>query len=389
MEENENKEFYPIIHREDRELVQSYILTFARYNFDVYEKRIMYYIIYDKKIQDYIRNYIHELKNKQPYKPYKGEEKKFIIPIKEIAMNKGDYPRYQDAFRNLQTKRFEVENKERKIWISRSFISNPTIDMFDGYVTFFVHEDIIRIIAAIEHGYRQFDFNIAFKLKSSYSMRFYEMFSRQDKGENNGYFTKTIEELKELFGLTDKYENNTMFVKRIVETAKKELDENANFSFTYKVQKSLTSKKLDEIQFHVYHIPENETNNQLKENRVKAEMSKYIRLSPTLYEYLQEIGVSETGINSNLYTLYIVEQLYWRRSGKAKGTAILITKIDELKERALRLDRDNWVGYIIGTLKKIEKIEDEKDRAEKIALFNMQMDEDKKESENEQTTNEL
>ena len=218
-------------------------------------------------------------------------------------------------------------------------------------------------------------------------MRFYEMFSRQDKGENNGYFTKTIEELKELFGLTDKYENNTMFVKRIVETAKKELDENANFSFTYKVQKSLTSKKLDEIQFHVYHIPENETNNELKENRVKAEMGKYIRLSPTLYEYLQEIGVSETGINSNLYTLYIVEQLYWRRSGKAKGTAILITKIDELKERALRLDRDNWVGYIIGTLKKIEKIEDEKDRAEKIALFNMQMDEDKKEPDSENINN--
>ena len=69
MEEKETNEFCPIIHREDRELVQSYILTFARYNFDVYEKRIMYYIIYDKKIQDYIRHYIHDLKNKQPYKP--------------------------------------------------------------------------------------------------------------------------------------------------------------------------------------------------------------------------------------------------------------------------------------------------------------------------------
>ena len=273
--------------------------------------------------------------------------------------------------------------KERKIWISRSFISNPTIDMFDGYVTFFVHEDIIRIIAAIEHGYRQFDFNIAFKLKSSYSMRFYEMFSRQDKGDNNGYVTKTIEELKELFGLTDKYENNTMFIKRIVETAKKELDENANFSFTYKVQKSLTSKKLDEIQFHVYHIPENETNNQLKENRVKAEMTKYIRLSPEFYGYLGEIGISETGINSNIYTLYIVEQMYCRRSGKNKGRLELMAKIDEIKERALRLDRDNWVGYIIGALKKIEKIEDEKNKAEKIALFNMQADEDKKESDGE------
>ena len=79
MEENENKEFYPIIHREDRELVQSYILTFARYNFDVYEKRIMYYIIYDKKIQDYIRNYIHELKNH-----IGGKKKNSLFQLKKL-----------------------------------------------------------------------------------------------------------------------------------------------------------------------------------------------------------------------------------------------------------------------------------------------------------------
>ena len=100
---------------------------------------------------------------------------------------------------------------------------------------------------------------------------------------------------------------------------------------------------------------------------------------------MQEIGIEESGIISNLYTLYIIEQLYWRRVGaKVKGTALLISKIDELKERALRNDRDNWIGYVIGTLKKIEKIENEKDRAEKIALYNMQLEQEKQEQKQEQ-----
>lgn len=385
MEEQELKTTLPIVHRNDRELVQSYILTFARYNFDVYEKRIMYYIINDKRIQSYVREQIENLKNNTPMKsPFHGMTE-YVISMKDIAMQKGEYQRYKEALVSLSDKSFQVENKEKKRWIKRSFVANPTIDLFEGYVSFYVHEDIIRIIAAIEHGYRQFDFHIAFRLKSTYSMRFYEMFSRQDKGENNGFFTKSISELKELFGLTEKYENNTMFIKRVIEPAKKELDELANFSFDYKTTKSIKSRKADEIQFHVYHIPENEKNDGLKENKMKATLSKYIKISPTLYEYLQEIGIEESGIISNLYTLYIIEQLYWRRVGaKVKGTALLISKIDELKERALRNDRDNWIGYVIGTLKKIEKIENEKDRAEKIALYNMQLEQEKQEQEPEQ-----
>ena len=334
-----------------------------------------------------MREQIQSFKEQKRTSPFKGTQE-IIISLGDLAIYKGEYERYKEAFKSLSKKGFEIEDKEKKRWLYRSFLAYPTIDMFDGYVSTFIHSDFIKVIAAIEHGYRQFDFNIAFNLKSVYSMRFYEMISRTDKDKYEGYFTRSIEDLKKMFGLTDKYGNNTMFIKRVIEPAKKELDEFANYSFDYKLQQaelSKKSRKKDEIVFHVYHVPENEKNDELKENRAKAILKDYIKISPTLYEYLKEIGINETGINSNLFTLYIIEQLYYRKNTtKTKGTLELIQKIDELKERALRTDRDNWIGYVIGTLKKIEKIENEQERAQKIALYNYNKDIKEKE---EQATN--
>ena len=233
MEEQELKTTLPIVHRNDRELVQSYILTFARYNFDVYEKRIMYYIINDKRIQSYVREQIENLKNNTPMKsPFHGMTE-YVISMKDIAMQKGEYQRYKEALVSLSDKSFQVENKEKKRWIKRSFVANPTIDLFEGYVSFYVHEDIIRIIAAIEHGYRQFDFHIAFRLKSTYSMRFYEMFSRQDKGENNGFFTKSISELKELKHVVWIIDNKPLIDELVTELQKWLADNKAEFLVRY------------------------------------------------------------------------------------------------------------------------------------------------------------
>ena len=367
-----------IVHRSDRELVQSYIFTFTKQDFDVYEKRIIYNIVYDKQVQDYVREQINAAKNNGT-SSMELKTRQYIMPLNKIAAHKGDYERVKNALLRLQSKRFEYIDKTRNRWLSISFISNPEMDLFySGNVEFELRKEVLKIISDIKYGYRQFDFQTALRLKSAYSMRFYEMFSRQDGEENEDFNKFKISDLKELFGLSEKYKNNTMFVKRVVDPSKKELDEIANFSFDYELVKSLGSRKYDEIKFHVYRITENERkNNELLENRVKAELSKYIKISETLYQYLQEIGLSETSINSNLYTFYICEQMFWNKMGKLRGTATLITKIDELKERALRMDRDNWIRYIIGTLKKIQKIENEKEMAEKIAIYNEHREQEK------------
>lgn len=392
MTEEEKKEYTPIEQRTDRELVQSYIFTFSKQTFNVWEKKIMYHIIYDKQLQDYVRGRIEEGIKKNDKRVLFTGTTSYKIPLKQLSNDSGDYKRIKSAFADLAKKGFEYTEKDGT-WRQRTFIAFPTIDPYEGCAYFVIHDDIIKIIAAIEKGYRQFNFDIALSLESSYSMRFYEMFSRQDKGETNGYIKREINELKELLGVTG-YTQTYMFVKRIIEPAKKELDQKANFSFDYKLLKSYGSRKSDIIEFHVYHIPENEIKNEaLLENRVKAEMSKYIRISQRLWDFLIEVGFTDKGIQSNIYTFYIAEKEVYRQRAKGdkeQATNILIQQIIDLKTKALKAgERENPNAYIVGTLKKIMNTDISKERAEKIAAFNYKREQENaiKEREKRQEEN--
>jgi hypothetical protein len=387
MTDQEKKGYTPIDQRTDRELVQSYIFTFTKQTFNVWEKRIMYNIIYDRQVQDYVRARIEEGIKKNDKRILFTGTTSYKIPLSKISEDSGDYKRIKCAFSELAKKQFEYTDKQG-VWRQRSFIAFPTIDPYEGCAYFVIHDDIIKIIAAIEKGYRQFNFDIALSLETSYAMRFYEMFSRQDKGENNGYQKRTIEELKELLGVSG-YKQSYMFVRRVLDPAKKELDEKANFSFDYELLKSFGSRKADVIQFHVYHIPENEIKNEaLDDNRGKALLQKYVRISKKLWDYLLEIGFTEKGIESNKVTLYIAESdVYLKRANgdKEKATNILMVQLDTLKERALKAgERENPQGYIIGTLKKIMNTDISEERAKKLALYNYQNEKRKEEKAKEQ-----
>ena len=380
MTDKEKEEFEPITQRTDREIVQSYSFTFSKQNLNVWEKRILYHIIYDTKVQEYVREKIAEGKKKNDKMVLFTGTTSYKIPLSRISTDSGDYKRIKAAFSELAKKGFEYTD-DKGVWKQRSFIAFPTIDPYEGCAYFVVHNDLIDIIGDIARGYRQFDFFIAISLESSNAMRLYEMFSRQDgqgqKDTTGGYIRRDINELKELLGLSGKYEKPIMFVKRVLEPAKKELDEKANYSFDYKLEKSFGSRKTDIIQFHVYHKPENERNNEeLTSNKEKALLNDVGRISPKLWKALIDMGFSEHEIKSNQYTLYIAESytFYNRANGNtAKATEYLLKEIDRLKEQSLKKDRQ-FKPYIMKTLQYICEIDykeetDENKKAEKIKTF--------------------
>lgn len=365
MNEQETKDFKPIEHRTDRDIVQSYIFTFARYELTLFEKRIIYNMIYDRQIQDYVRESIENRKNGKNA-PFFPSLVGFKMPLDKITQNKGTYQEVKKAFVSLASKGFEYE--DNNTWKFLNFIVLPKIQKGEGVVYFQVPFEVYKAITEISRGYRQFSLDIVLSLRSVYSQRFYEMFSRQDNSMHQT-ITKKIDDIKKLFKLENKYTVTKMFVQRVIEPAKKELDQKANYSFEYELQKSLGSRKYDIIIFKVYHIQENEIRNEeLIENRTKAIISKEMKISNILFNGLLELGFYDDEIMKNFYLLFIIEQLYIKRYGKDKYLDVLFAKLDELKERALRQDRDNWKRYVIGTLGKIERVENDKDRALAIAL---------------------
>ena len=71
---------------------------------------IIYNIVYDKQVQDYVREQINAAKNKGT-SSMELKTRQYIMPLNKIAAHKGDYERVKNALLRLQSKRFEYIDK--------------------------------------------------------------------------------------------------------------------------------------------------------------------------------------------------------------------------------------------------------------------------------------
>jgi plasmid replication initiation protein len=142
-----------------------------------------------------------------------------------------------------------------------------------------------------------------------------------------------------MWDITDNaYERNYNFIQRIIETAKKELDEKSNWSFTYQPIKKGRSFEL--IEFTPVHFAERET-----EEITRAEAIRQVNLSMFVSKevktYLtQTCGFSPREIKNNADTI----KTYCDKFGTEARE-----RITELWGRAR--GARNPKGYLIGTLK--------------------------------------
>ena len=354
----------------EKEIIESYKLTFSRCNYSIWERRIIYNILraeeLQKPLKERINNTIETGVTKQVANLF--GDMFFNMPLHELTENANDYKNIKEALKRLLTRPFYYEDETGNFY-GTTFIMKPKIIRNNSNVSFYVDKCVYEMLQSIEKGFRRFNFNIIMSLKSIYAMRFYEMFCYQDKNINGGIFYYKISYLRDVFLLNNKYSTNNRFIEKVIKTAKKELDNLANFSFNFKPMKSSGSRSFDIIEFRVYHIPENEKNTgeELEKNRTLNKWAKYARISEMLYNALQDMGFSTAEIHSNIYTLFICEQTFIKNAEfETFGTVNLLKKIDEIRQRGLKKGAENINGYIINALKSEEKIVNEKMRDLKL-----------------------
>lgn len=204
--------------------IQSYIFTTAKYDFNAYEKRIMYRLVelaQDELKGIMIRDNMHKI---EP--TLFGRE--ITMPVADILRTEKDqnYTIAKKAFRSLAQK--GVEYEDDKFWQYTAIISNPKIDKIKGSVVFTVLDDIWRCLLDFTKGYRKYELITAMQFKSVYSMRMYELMSGQKRP-----LEFTFEDLKQRFKLKDKYSKANDFKRWVLDIAKKELDESSPYSFNY------------------------------------------------------------------------------------------------------------------------------------------------------------
>lgn len=245
------------------DLVQSYVMTTAKYDFSVHEKRIMYRIIevLQAKTKGLKLNYDYSMQE-DLFGPTQ-----FSLPIKCFLAHENDknYEPVKKALISLRNKGFEYEDSEA--WGYYGIIEQPIIEKRSDTVKFTVTPLLMKSFLDFSKGHRKYELKTAMAFESHYAMRFYELFSGKTEP-----ITYKIDELKKIFGVEHKYKNRpTNFVNKVIVRAQKELDKHSPYSFKYTLIK--TGRKYSMVTFKPYFIPGNRD-----ENLESKELSKKVSI---------------------------------------------------------------------------------------------------------------
>lgn len=291
--------------------LQSYIFTAARYNFSVYEKRILYRMI---EIEQKMFNKEEIIK-----KPHKIEtnlwgDRKYTFPVQYLLSTQDEEDsgvnliknnaRVIQAFRDLADKKINQGKPDGKsdYWEIR-LISSLQFTAGERYITWKADSKLIEMIMDFSKGWRAYELKVAFNLQSRYAMRFYELIANKNKPIEY----KTIDLIK-MFGIEDKYTRKkdgvvVGYIYKNIETyvikkAQEELDKVSPYTFNYQFSKDYQVLTIIPI-----YQPQFASAKFTKAKQEKVDLSKV--LTEKEYDtYIQEFGFTEQGLKNN-YDLFL------------------------------------------------------------------------------------
>lgn len=321
----------------NKELIQSYVLTTAKYNFTVDEKRILYKIV--ESLQDLTKGITLSSKYIVQTELYGDRILNFEIADFLPVEDSRNHGRIIKALTNLNDKSFDYTADNG--WERIRIIESPKMKGIGKKMTsvqFRLDKRMYEAFLDFSKGFKKFELELSMKFETTSAMRFYELFANQKTP-----ITYSIPYLKEMFGLSDKYNNKdgiSNFIKKVIEPAKRELDKHSPNSFNYKYKDRELKKdgKIHNILFIPYEIPKNR-NVELEEHKLRKIESPVWDLGKEFVAMLKrDFDISDVGIKNNMKTFIAAQKLPHFRDvySRAKGRSASV---------------DNRIGYLIKTLK--------------------------------------
>jgi plasmid replication initiation protein len=274
---------------EKREVIQSYIMTCAKYSFSIDEKRVLSHLVEflqplleGKKLegkitQDLFNNYMVE------------------VPVSFFFDESTTRQRVKRAIKSLNDKSFEIENDNGEWQIIR-LIEMPKLDT-KGQIRFYLSDKLVDVFLNFNRGYTKYMLDVSLSFNSVYSMRLYELISNQSHP-----MTYSINRLKQIWDL-DKvkaYERNYNFIQRVIIPAQRELADKSNWGFNFNcIKKGNKIEKIEFIPIH-YHTRDSEES-------IRADALRRVNLSAFLTRevraYLQNVcNFTAREIKNNIQT---------------------------------------------------------------------------------------
>lgn len=317
---------------ENKDIIQSYLLTVARYDTNIYAKRILTHIVAAN--QDYIEGQKVSGGVVINIEEDLFRNREYTLDLKNMLQGDNDknYQRVKEAFHSLQGTfiRFDdVDNNH----ISVPFITALLIKPRSGVARFRMSELIYKAFTDFTKGYRRYEFELMLSFKSGYTMRFYELMS-----EKNTPITYTIEYLKELFKLENNYERANDFIRYVIEPAQNELNEKSPYTFNFTVNKQ--GRRFHSITFEPVYQPKLR-NQELEGRDAKRDVNiSWIADRQTRRYLMEYYQFSNRELHNNFDLLEL-----------ASKKINLLELLVKIAPKANRVEEGKRKGFVIGCIK--------------------------------------
>jgi len=228
--------------KRDIVLVQSNALTEGRYEFDLIEKRIVYFIIRQVR-EEYVEN--------QTGQRDIFQDLVIRVPIEALRKADPNIKRLYESAKKLRTRDIEINNED--MWISIGFINYAKHLKKENIMEFGVSKEILPHIVDLTREFTAYQLTVSIVLKSIYTQRFYEICS---KWKSSGYCFYKLDNLRKILACEDKFKTFGEFKRGVLDTAQKELKEAyeegiADLYFDYDV-KEKEKKKVISLEFKIH-----------------------------------------------------------------------------------------------------------------------------------------
>ena len=214
------------------EITQSYLITAARYNFSVYEKRVLYTLF--AMAQEDLRG--KKIGTRIKINKSQWDDKVITMSLKEFGCLKDgnrNYGRIKDAFKRLLQSVIERHYKGEGRSEFYPALHQANFEWKKGWVSFKIAPELYEEALNFAQGFTTYDLKTACSFSSATTMRLYEMTATLKQP-----LKISIDELRKRFCLEKVYEKNANFVRRIIASAQKEIEKsNALSYFTFQVEK--------------------------------------------------------------------------------------------------------------------------------------------------------
>jgi plasmid replication initiation protein len=329
--------------KNNKDVFQSYILTMAKYDFSVYEKRILYRLV-EMAQKDFqgikYRDNMHQLE------PTMFGDVDITMPVRDILRNgetDKNYSNAKKAFKSLATKGIEYEDDD--VWLYTNIIEHPQVKKGTGIATFRVYREIWRCIENFSKGYRKFELAVTMNFKSVYAMRFYEFLSGQTQPMT--YVNEKFQELCDILKLSKKMRGAQRFENDILNVAKSELDASSPYTFTYErvtvPSRGRNGEKVIGYTFYPHYQPKNR-DPELERQELAAKVTPMRAIKTQLRDYLlYNLNWTKDAIAKNKTTLMAAQD--------CMSVDEIIEFLQKKNHYARIQEMSHPIGYMVNSLK--------------------------------------